>query len=282
MLKITEISFPGLGIEPFRVNSVAFTVFGRPIAWYAIIIACAIAVAVFYVSWRAKQEGISTDTTLDIALFTVIIAIIGARVFYVVAEWDYYGQHPDKIVKMWEGGLAIYGALIFGGITVFVMCHIKKISFMLFADCTCPSLLIAQAMGRWGNFFNSEAHGSETDIFCRMGLNHGFGVTYYHPTFLYESLWNLLGFIIANFLFKHRKYNGFIFEFVFAWYGFGRMFIELLRTDSLYICSYHAWFTKLSVLIGFGFFVTMTTMMIVTLVRMKRSEKANEKEKENT
>ena len=274
MLKHTKISFPGLfpNLE-MDVNSVAFTLFGHDFPWYALILTSAIIFCFIYVTLKAKRFGIIPDTVLDIGLVTVVCGILGARIYYVATSWSSYKDNFWDVFKIWEGGIAIYGALIGGGLAVLLMCRRKKIFFRLFGDCVAPSLLMAQAIGRWGNFFNAEAHGSETDHFLRMGLQRAWesAPTYYHPTFLYESLWNTLGFCIATYLYKkHRRYDGFMILFVFAWYGFGRMFIELLRTDSLYISSHHAWYTKISVLVGFGFFVGCTAAMITIGVRMKR------------
>lgn len=274
MLRVTKITFPGLfpNLE-MNVDSVAFTIFGHSFPWYSLIITTGIILCFIYVTYRAKRIGIHPDNIIDIGLVTVSLGIIGARLYYVLTSLDHYDSFWD-VFKIWEGGLGIYGGLIGGGLGVFLMCRLKKIRFLPFADCVGPSLLLAQSLGRWGNFFNAEAYGAETDIFCRMGLDFGFGRTIYvHPTFFYESLWNIIGFIIADTLYrKKRLYDGFIVQFVFAWYGFGRMFIELLRSDSLYICSYHAWFTKISVLVGFGFFVGCTAWMITNLVHMKQGK----------
>ncbi len=276
MLKITEISFPGLFPNMvLEVDSVAFTLFGHAFPWYSLIITSGILFCFLYVTYRCKGIGISSDSVMDIGIVTVLMGIVGARVYYVATSWDMYKDDPLSAFAIWEGGIAIYGALIGGGIGVFLMCRAKKASFYAFADTVAPSLLFAQSLGRWGNFFNAEAYGSETDIFCRMGLKGRFDsdFTFYHPTFLYESLWNIIGFVIANALYKKKKYDFQITQFVFAWYGFGRMFIELLRTDSLYITSHHAWYTKISVLVGFGFFVGCTAILIRNYLRMKHGER---------
>ncbi len=274
--RITTISFPGFGIGWFRVNSVAISIGKINIAWYALIITFGIIAAFLYIAWRGKEFGLSSDDLIDMGIPTVIFGILGARMYYVLTtlhEYEYEGF--IDVIAIWNGGLAIYGALIGGAIAVIVMTRIKKINFMKMADAVCPSLILAQSIGRWGNFMNGEAFGSETDIFCRMGLNNeltGFQTIYVHPTFLYESLWNILGFALINLFYRHRKYDGQVFHLVFAWYGFGRMFIELLRTDSLYISSYHAWYTKISVLVGFGFFVVCTVWMAVKLIRIHQGK----------
>lgn len=234
MLKITKISFPGLGIGEFEVSSEAFSIFGVSIAWYALIITFGMAFAVFYIVLRAKGIGMTFDEVIDFAIFVIPFGVIGARLYYVLMKLDYYDSLLD-VLDIRSGGLAIYGGIIAGTLTVIVICYIKKIYFPAFADCVVPGLIMAQAIGRWGNFMNGEAYGYETDIFCRMGLDFGFGMRYYHPTFLYESLWNLIGFILINIFFKHKKYDGQIFLMIFGWYGLGRLWIEGIRTDSLYL-----------------------------------------------
>ena len=234
MLKITRISFPGLGIDEFSVNTVAFTLFGKEVAWYGVIIAIGMILAVLYTLYRAKRIGLDWDDVIDFVLFAIPIGVLGARLYYVLTTLDHGYNSFYDVIAIWEGGLAIYGGIIAGTITVFAVCHFKKIYFPAFADCVVPGLILAQAIGRWGNFVNGEAHGGVTDIFCRMGLNNGFTTVFYHPTFLYESLWNIVGFVLINIFYKHKKYDGQIFLMVFGWYGLGRMWIEGLRTDSLY------------------------------------------------
>ena len=236
MDKISKISFPGLGIGEFEVHSVAFPLGKIEIAWYAIIITIGIIAAVAYTMYRANAVGITTDDIIDFALFTVPIGIIGARLYYVLTkleEFDSFGE----VLNIRSGGLAIYGGILAGALSVFLVSKYKKIPFLVIADCCTPGIILAQAIGRWGNFMNGEAFGYETDIFCRMGLNNyltGYVTKYVHPTFIYESLWNLIGFALINVFYKKRQYDGQVFLLVFGWYGLGRMFIEGLRSDSLY------------------------------------------------
>ncbi len=242
MSHTSTISFPGLGIGEFTVNSEAFSIFGFSVAWYAIIICMGMIAAVVYVMYRAKKIGIDTDQILDFALFTIPIGVIGARLYYVIMEIDRFDSIGD-VFNIRGGGLAIYGGIIAGAITVIVICKMKKINFLAFADCVVPGLILAQAIGRWGNFMNGEAFGSITESFLRMGLSNyntystfgQSGMVYVHPTFLYESLWNIAGFIAINIFYKHKKYDGQIFFMIFGWYGLGRAWIEGLRTDSLYL-----------------------------------------------
>lgn len=234
MLKISTLSFPGLGIGQFNVNSVAFTVAGVSVAWYGIIITFGIVLSCLYVMYRAKRHGISTDDVLDLALIVVPVGIVCARLYYVIMKPELYKTFFD-IINLRQGGLAIYGGIIGGGIAAWLVARHKKINIMLLLDILAPAVMIGQILGRWGNFMNAEAYGSVTDLPWRMGIHHTWGETFVHPTFLYESLWNLLGFILLNLLFNKKKHHGQIFYGYITWYGFGRFFIEGLRTDSLYL-----------------------------------------------
>lgn len=235
MLQIHSISFPGLGIPEFKVNSVAIEILGLPIAWYAVLITLGMIFAVIYTMYRSKQIGIDYEDIIDFAIFVIPFGVIGARLYYVLFELDRF-NNIWEVFDIRSGGLAIYGGIIAGALTVLVVCMVKKINFFAFGDGVVPGVIMAQAIGRWGNFMNAEAYGEATDIFIRMGIGPESGVVnYYHPTFLYESLWNVIGFIAINFFFKHKKYDGQIILLVFGWYGLGRMWIEGLRTDSLWI-----------------------------------------------
>lgn len=203
----------------------AFTIFGLEVRWYGVIITCGIILAYLYTSWRAKGERISTDDLLDVAMFTVIFGIIGARLYYVLTTLGQYNYDSFfDVINIRAGGLAIYGGVIAGLITMIVVAKIKRINFFRLADCAAPGVMLAQAIGRWGNFFNGEAFGEQTEIFCRMGLQHynWSKMYYYHPTFLYESLWNLLGFVLINLIYRRKKFDGQIALMYFVWYGFGR------------------------------------------------------------
>lgn len=279
-MNMIKISFPGLGIEEFFVNPVAFTVpifGGLEVRWYGLIITCGIVLAFLYAHFRSKQDGVSFDDLTDIALYTIIFAVIGARAYYVLTSLDKYDSFADMIA-IWNGGLAIYGGLIAGTITVFVCCRIKKLSFYKLGDAVVPGVMIGQMLGRWGNFFNGEAHGgivSEDSplYFIRMGLYphnlaDSYGrMAYVHPTFLYESLWNLVGFILINLLYKKKKFDGQIILMYFTWYGFGRMFIEGLRTDSLYVGVF-----RISQVVGFVCAVVGGALLIYFLAKARRSE----------
>ena len=265
--RISTISFPGLGIGEFQVNSVAFKIFDIEIAWYALIIALGMICAVAYVIFRAKSIGISFDHIIDFAIFVIPFGVIGARLYYVIFESSNIRNFGD-IFDIRSGGLAIYGGIIAGALTVYLVCRYKKINFPAFGDCVVPGVILAQAIGRWGNFMNGEAYGYETDIFCRMGLSHNGVIThYYHPAFLYESLWNILGFIAINIFFKHKKYDGEIILLVFGWYGLGRMWIEGLRTDSLYIGIF-----RVSQLLAGAIFLACLGLLIYFKIKPPKKE----------
>ena len=271
MSNVTKLSFPGLGIGEFTVDSEAFSLFGAPIAWYALIICFGMIFAVSYVIFRAKRIGIDSEQVLDFALFVIPIGVIGARLYYVLMELDSFDTIWEAI-NIRNGGLAIYGGIIAGAITVFCVCKYKKINFLAFADCVVPGLVMAQAIGRWGNFMNGEAFGGITDSFLRMGiLNRNsmytfntYEMVYVHPTFLYESLWNIIGFIGVNIFYKHKKYDGQIFLMIFGWYGLGRMLIEGLRTDSLYLFGTSI---RVSQALAGVLFVVCTSLLIYLAVK---------------
>ena len=234
MYKYTEITFPALGIQwdPGRVLEIGTL----SIHYYGLIIALGLVLAVLYGWKRSHQFGIKQDDILDGVLIVVPIAMICARLYYCFFRWDYYGQNPIEILYIWEGGLAIYGGVIGAVAAIAVFCLVKKINLPALLDLVFLGFLIGQSIGRWGNFFNREAFGVETDSFLKMGLlnSNTNVVEYHHPTFLYESLWNTVGFVLLHFLSKRRKYDGQIALGYAAWYGFGRTFVEGLRTDSLY------------------------------------------------
>lgn len=229
------ISFPFLGNWSICPSN-SFTLFGHTFYWYGAIIAVGFLLAVAYAYRRCERDfGIRQDDLTDVLLFAVPLAIVGARAYYVV----FYGNYSSfaDMVKIWEGGLAIYGGVIAAFVTILVVCRIKHISSLAVLDITSFGLLIGQSIGRWGNFMNREAFGYETDIFCRMGLTLNDVTIYVHPTFLYESLWNAVGFLVMHILSqkRERRFDGQFFLLYLAWYGLGRAWIEGLRTDSLYL-----------------------------------------------
>ena len=234
MYKYSTISFPGLGIEidPAR----AFSLGPLNIHMYGLIIACGLIAAVLYACRRSKQFGLKEDDIIDGVLYVTPFAILCARIYYCVFSWDMYKDNPISMLYIWEGGLAIYGGVLGAILGVVVFCKCKKISVAALLDLVALGFLIGQSAGRWGNFFNREAFGAPTESFLRMGLFNNFtgAVEYYHPTFLYESVWNLCGFVLLHFLSKKRRYDGQIALGYAAWYGLGRAMIEGLRMDSLW------------------------------------------------
>ena len=230
------ISFPALGLT---LNPpAAFTVFGRTIYFYGVLIALGFLLATLYCSKHAPEFGIESDDFVDLMLWLIPVGILGARLYFVSFRWADYAGQPGRILAVWEGGLAIYGGVIAGILCIVLVCKRKKIPVAAMLDLAVYGLLLGQIVGRWGNFMNREAFGAETTVFCRMGLTDPSGNTIYvHPTFLYESLWNLAGLLFLVWFQKtgRRRYDGQAAELYFFWYGLGRSWIEGLRTDSLYI-----------------------------------------------
>ncbi|MBQ8836724.1 MAG: prolipoprotein diacylglyceryl transferase [Clostridia bacterium] len=283
-LLYNTVSFPGLGIEPFKVNNIAVSgdtlgflknIFGESwngIAWYGVIIMFGIVLSAVYAIWRAHKEGITTDDILDVILVAVIVSVIGARLYYVI----FYGGFDSfyDLVAVWNGGLAIYGAVIGGILSLLLMGKIKKINPLLLLDIGASSIILGQAIGRWGNFMNIEAFGYETDLPWRMGIGYNGVITeYVHPTFLYESLWNIIGFFIIWYIYNHKKYNGQIFLTYLAWYGLGRLFIEGLRTDSLWLID---GVIRVSQLVGAVCFVVCAA--IIFFIKIKRRKRVSKEQ----
>lgn len=260
MLTYTTISFPALGIEWNPGKS--FSIGSLSIHYYGVIIAVGLLLAVLYGWKRAKSFGIKQDDITDGVLWIVPLAIVCARLYYCIFKWGDYASNPISILYIWNGGLAIYGGVIGAAIGVIIHCKIKKIKLPALLDLVALGFLIGQCIGRWGNFFNREAFGGITNSFLRMGLYNTFTgvVEYHHPTFLYESLWNLAGFIGLHFLSKKRQYDGQIALGYVAWYGLGRAIIEGLRTDSLYLGS----FRISQLLAAVTCFAAVAVLMIMT------------------
>ena len=231
---VYNVSFPGLGLQ-FEINPVALQLGGLTIKWYGVLIALGLVLALIYALNVCKRRyGVTQDKLLDCVLVGIITAIIGARLYYVAFKWDVYSQDPISILYINEGGLAIYGGLIGALIGGLIVAKIVKVNIPALLDIACLGFLIGQGVGRWGNFMNQEAFGTPTDLPWGM-VSENTGNIAVHPCFLYESLWCLLGFVLLHFFSKKfRKYDGQIFLMYMVWYGFERMIVEGLRTDSLY------------------------------------------------
>jgi phosphatidylglycerol:prolipoprotein diacylglycerol transferase len=228
------ISFPSFGIEVNPGRSISLG--PLTVHYYGLVIALGLVLAVVYACRRSKQFGIKEDDLLDGVLWVTPFAIICARAYYCAFSWEQYADNPISVLYIWNGGLAIYGGVIGAVLGVAVFCRIKRIKIAAMLDMLMLGFLIGQSLGRWGNFFNREAFGAETDSFFRMGLTNIYTgeIRYYHPTFLYESVWNALGFLLLHFASKNRKYDGQVALMYAAWYGLGRCMIEGLRVDSLW------------------------------------------------
>lgn len=225
------------------LDPVAFVIGPFTIYWYGLLIGSAMLIGLFLSLSEAKKRGIDEDTIIDMLLWAIPIGILSARLYYVIFEWSYYSQHPEDIIKIWEGGLAIHGGIIGGAIVILVFCKKRGIRFFKMTDIIVPALMIGQIIGRWGNFFNQEAYGTEVSrsflenlhipefIINQMYINGA----YHHPTFLYESIWNTIGLTIILIFRRKNPRVGEITCFYLIWYSVGRFFIEGLRTDSLMI-----------------------------------------------
>ncbi len=267
----TTVSFPGLGIGEFSVDRVAFHIFDKPVYWYGVIIMLGIVAAFIHAVIRSKREGITTDDMLDMGIFTVLFGVLGARLYYVLTTLKTHEyKNLIDVIAVWEGGLAIYGGIIAGCTALVLTAVYKKINPLKVMDAVGPGVMLAQAIGRWGNFMNGEAFGYEVAEGSllypfRMGLisdyTEGLTMRYYHPTFLYESLWNILGFVLISLVYRKKKFNGQMALMYFTWYGFGRMFIEGLRTDSLYVGPF-----RISQVVGAVCFLAGATLLTVGFI----------------
>lgn len=223
---VNTISFPGLGGLSFEVNRVAFTPLGREIYWYALILLSGFLLGLLFVYTTCQKRGVSKDSVFDISFWGLIFGLIGARLYYVIFDWDSLQGNLWNIFKIWNGGIAIYGSLIGAIGTAFVYCKVKKLNTLNVFDVFVPGLLIGQSVGRWGNFVNAEVFGGITTLPWRMSINGAAGV---HPLFLYESLWNLIGFILIVLFRDKKKADGQVFFTYTLWYGIGRLFLEGMR-----------------------------------------------------
>ena len=279
----SQISFPGLSIPPFTVNPVAFSVGGIEIRWYGVIIVLGIIAGFSYAAYRAKQSGLSLDDMLDYVLVALPLGIICARLYYVVFFNDGSYKTFYDVIAIWEGGLAIYGGVLGGLLGMFLVSRHKKNKFRAVLDCFAPGVMIGQIFGRWGNFFNAEAYGTldhidfpfigriftphfEENYPLRMVIENGFvGKIAVHPTFLYESVWNLLGLLLIHLFFNRKRFDGEVALWYFAWYGFGRFFIEGMRDDSLMLGSF-----RVSQVLAFLLFAASIVLIVIGSKKAKK------------
>ncbi len=282
---MTYVSFPGFGIEPFHMDRVAFSIGKLDVYWYGVIITAGMILAVLYALYHAKIERVKSDDIIDLALALIICGVIGARLYYVLMKLDTYivtggtfwENLRDTVLGMINipgGGLAIYGGIIGGFLAGIVVARRKHIRFPIIADIAGPSVIVGQIVGRFGNFINVEAYGSATTLPWRMGIHLSYdggesfvSSIFVHPTFLYESLWNLVGLVLITAFYKKKKFHGQMFLFYMVWYGFGRMLIEGLRTDSLYIGP-----LRVSQWVGGITFVVGVVLMVIGIRKTKKGE----------
>lgn len=280
----SQISFPGLSIPPFTVNPVAFSVGGIEIRWYGIIIVLGIIAGFSYAAYRAKQSGLSLDDMLDYVLVALPLGIICARLYYVVFFNDGSYKTFYDVIAIWEGGLAIYGGVLGGLLGMFLVSRHKKNKFRAVLDCFAPGVMIGQIFGRWGNFFNAEAYGTldhidfpfigriftphfEENYPLRMVIENGFvGKIAVHPTFLYESVWNLLGLLLIHLFFNRKRFDGEVALWYFGWYGFGRFFIEGMRDDSLMLGSF-----RVSQILALVLFAASIVLIVIGSKKAKKN-----------
>ena len=233
-----------MGIVFNYIDPVAFNLGPLSVRWYGIIIAVGILLGYFVAQRALVKAGLHKDTLVDIIFYSALFGFIAARIYFVIFQWPYYAENPGEIIKIWHGGIAIHGGLIGGFIAGVIVCKVKNLNPFQIGDIVAPSIILAQGIGRWGNFMNHEAHGGPVSrafleqlhlpnfIIENMYING----QYYHPTFLYESIWDVAGFIILVNIRKHLKLGETFFLYL-TWYSFGRFFIEGLRTDSLMLTS---------------------------------------------
>lgn len=233
-----------MGIVFNYIDPVAFNLGPLSVRWYGIIIAVGILLGYFVAQRALVKAGLHKDTLVDIIFYSALFGFIAARIYFVIFQWPYYAENPSEIIKIWHGGIAIHGGLIGGFIAGVIVCKVKNLNPFQIGDIVAPSIILAQGIGRWGNFMNHEAHGGPVSrVFLEQLHLPNFIIEnmyingqYYHPTFLYESIWDVAGFIILVNIRKHLKLGETFFLYL-TWYSIGRFFIEGLRTDSLMLTS---------------------------------------------
>ncbi len=261
---MSTITFPLFNLK-MQIPRVAFEVFGIKIYWYAIIIVSSIIIALLICKKNERKFGIDFSVILDLLIFLIPISIISARLYYVLFNLDSYIADPEQIFNLRAGGLAIYGGIIGGVITSYIFCKKRKINLLDLFDYIVPSLALAQSIGRWGNFFNIEAYGYETSIFCRMGIYESGKYIEVHHTFLYESVITLLIFIILQKKVSNRNFKGELTVFYLILYSFFRMLIEGIRTDSLMLGN-----VRISQILSAVIFVALSSILTFKKIKNKK------------
>ena len=287
IMNVTDIAFPNLGIYLNHVPK-SFSIFGFQIALYGVIIGIGVLCGVLMAAYVAKKENLNPDVIWDFAIYAIIFSIVGARIYYVIFQWDMYKNNLLGILNLRNGGLAIYGAVIAAFITLWVYCKVKKYSFLQIADICVPGLVLGQVIGRWGNFTNREVFGEYTDNLFAMRLpvdavrgidisenvarhiTEGTNYIQVHPTFLYESLWNLALLLLMLAYRQHQKFQGEMWLLYLGGYGLGRAWIEGIRTDTLFIP--HTTLAVSQVLAVILFVVSLTADILIRRY-LKRGER---------
>lgn len=257
------VTFPGLNLS-FEFSKIAFTVFGISVYKYAVCIVLGIIMALVLCRLNKEKFGIDFEFILESSILGIFFGVIGARLYYIMFNLEYYINNPSQILNFRNGGLAIYGGLIFGAIAIIINCRLQKKNILDFFDLIVPFVAIAQSIGRWGNFFNIEAHGYETDSIFRMGIKTIQGYIEVHPTFLYESVSTLVIGIVLMIMQRKRKYRGQILLLYCMLYGVIRFFIESLRTDSLMF-----WNFRISQILSIIVFIVSACLVIIKKIKSK-------------
>lgn len=263
---MSTVTFPILNLN-LKLSDVAFTILGIDIYWYAILIVTGIVMGILALKIREKYFDIKFSEIIDLCIIVIPISIISARIYYILFSLDYYWEYPMEMIDFRNGGLAIYGGIIGGIVTCYIFCKKRKINFVDLLDYAAPSLAIGQAIGRWGNFFNIEAYGTQTNLPWRMGIYELGEYIEVHPTFLYESIGTLMLFILLMTI-KNRKFSGQVACIYLMGYGLIRMIIEGLRIDSLMLGN-----IRISQLLSLFIFIVGITIYWIKIYQKKMSQK---------
>lgn len=257
-------------IKTSNISNIAFTIFGVDIYWYAVLIVVAIIIGIIWCKIYDSRYGIKFNDIIDLLIFLLPISFLCARIYYYVFAWESFKANPLEFFDFRSGGLAIYGGLIGGVITIFIFCKIRKINFLDLIDFILPVVALGQAIGRWGNFFNVEAYGTTTNSFLKMEIIENGITKYVHPTFLYESIVTFICFIILTILSKKREYKGQITIVYLVIYSFARMLIEGIRTDSLMFYN-----IRISQVLSLVIFIISGSILAYKTIKIKLKEKSN-------